>query len=280
MRKRKRWFSLGLLWISFLVVCVVVILAAQQSLFFYPWHDQEAYEQLSRTESFEEINIEHNGGRLNGWLKYNADQTQAPLMIFFGGNGQNSSNTCKYFKEHNIFRNFEGYHFLYVDYPGYGLSDGSPSDTTMFAAALRIYDYACALDSVDSQKIVVLGYSIGTGVATYVASQRAANGLILIAPYDRGLSLYNSELNIFHGPLKLLAKYKFDSIRYAKSVEVAPLIIASYDDEVIDEKLSLNLAKYFANIEQTLLLEGVSHDAFFYHRAVLDAIHDYLQKRI
>lgn len=280
MKKRKLWLSLWLIWAAFLVLFVIGILAVQQYLFFHPWHDQAAYEQLSHEESFEEIHIEHNGGRLNGWLKYNAEETRAPLLIFFGGNSQNSSNTCKYFKEYKTFSSFEGYHFLYVDYPGYGLSDGSPSDTTMFAAALRIYDYACTLECVDSRNIVVLGYSIGTGVATYVASQRAVNGLILLAPYDRGLSLYNSELNIFHGPLKLLARYKFDSISYAKKVEVAPLIIASYSDEVIDESLSLNLAKHFAEVAQTLLLKGVSHDAYFYQRAVLDAIHAYLQERI
>lgn len=277
MKKRKLWFSFGLLWVLFLAIFIIVILAVQQSLFFHPWHDQAAHEQLSREETFEEINIDHKGGRLNGWLKYNEEEAKAPLLIFFGGNSQNSSNTCRFFEEHNIFRNFAGYHFLYVDYPGYGLSDGSPSDTSMFAAALRIYDFACTLDCVDGQNVVILGYSIGTGVATYVASQRAANGLILLAPYDRGLSLYNNELNIFHGPLKLLAKYKFDSVSYAKNVQVAPLIIASYDDEVIDESLSLNLAKCFDTIEQMLLLQGVSHDAFFYQREVLDAIYDYLQ---
>lgn len=126
MKKRKLWLTLWLIWAAFLVLFVIGILVVQQYLFFHPWHDQAAHEQLSRAKMFEEINIDHNGGRLNGWLKYNAEETKAPLLIFFGGNSQNSSNTCKYFKEHKTSSSFEGYHFLYVDYPGYGLSDGSP----------------------------------------------------------------------------------------------------------------------------------------------------------
>ena len=84
---------------------------------------------------------------------------------------------------------------MIIDYPGYGLSDGKPSDKTMFDSALKVYDYANQLDCVDEDNIVVLGYSIGTGVATQVASQRNVNGLILVAPYDEALSLYNVKHN-------------------------------------------------------------------------------------
>ena len=78
-------------------------------------------------------------------------------------------------------------------------------------------------------------------MATYVASQRNVNGLILVAPYDEALSLYNDTVNIFHGPLKLLARYKFNSIYYAQNVTVSPLIITSYDDEVISYKFHFHL---------------------------------------
>lgn len=64
--------------------------------------------------------------------KYNTDQQQAPLLIFFGGNAQNSSNTCLNFLHADKYKYFEGYNLMIIDYPGYGLSDGTPSDKTMF----------------------------------------------------------------------------------------------------------------------------------------------------
>ena len=168
-----------------------------------------------------------------------------------------------------------------ADYPGYGLSDGKPSDKTMFESALKVYDYACNLDYVDKNNIVILGYSIGTGVATYVASQRNVNGLMLIAPYDEALSLYNNAINIFHGPLKALAKYKFDSLHYSQSVTVSPLIITSYDDEVINYKFSLNLANHFKNTYKTVVLNNnVKHNDYFLQESVLEDIYNYLQSKL
>ena len=55
--------------------------------------------------------------------------------------------------------------------------------------------------------IVIMGYSIGTGMATYLASQKNVNGLILLAPYDNALNLYNDNLNIFYGPIEKIRKY-------------------------------------------------------------------------
>ena len=199
---------------------------------------------------------------------------------FFGGNAQNSSNTCLSFLQSDTYKYFDGYNFMIVDYPSYGLSEGKISDVTMFDTALKTYDYATQLEEVDENKIVVMGYSIGTGVVTYTASQRDVNGLILISPYDEALSLYNDTLNIFHGPLKLLAKYKFKSIEYALDVKVAPLIFTSYADEVIDYNHSLNLATYFENVEETVILEDVKHAYYFGKQEVLKKISEYIQKRI
>lgn len=279
-KNRKIFLQLIFIIIIIIIMCIVFLLQIQQYLFFYPWHDQESYSKLLNEKSFEEIKIDNNGKLLDGWLKYNTQEQQAPLLIFFGGNAQNSSNTCVNFFNNNTYKYFEGYNLMIIDYPGYGLSEGTPSDTTMFDAALKIYDYACDLDCVDTNNIIVLGYSIGTGVATYVASQRKVNGLILVAPYDEALSLYNDNLNIFYGPLKVLAKYKFSSISYAPNVNVAPLIFTSYDDEVINYNFTLNLINYFDNVEQIIVLENVTHSLYFSQEIVLKNIHDYLRKRL
>lgn len=281
MKKYKRLLQISLIITFLLITLIISILYVQPFLFFYPWHDEKSYNQLLNEENFEEIKIDNNGKLLDGWIKYNSEQQQAPLLIFFGGNAQNSSNTCLNFLNTNKYEYFEEYNLMIIDYPGYGLSDGKPSDTTMFDSALKVYDYAIKLDCVDKNNIVVLGYSIGTGVATYVASQRNVNGLILVAPYDEALSLYNDNVNIFYGPLKLLARYKFNSIYYAQSVTVSPLIITSYDDEVINYKFSLNLAEYFDSVDKMILLDNnVKHNDYFSQEDVLKNIYAYLQNRL
>lgn len=266
--------------IVIVTVCIFTILNIQQDLFFYPWHDKESYNILINNNEFNEIIINNNEKLLHGWIKKDIQNEVAPLLIFFGGNAQNSSNTCMTFVRNNVFEYFEGYHFLIVDYPGYGLSEGNPSDVTMFEAALNIYDYVTKLEYVDNSNIVIVGYSIGTGVATYLSSEREVRGLILVSPYDKALSLYNETLNIFYGPMENLAKYKFDSISYAKDIDVNPLIITSYDDEVINYKLTLKLAKNFKEIYQTIILEGVKHNEYFLEEEVLNSIKNYLLDKL
>ena len=265
--------------VGMLVVWSAIIWLVQPMIFFYPWHDNASHERLLNDETFEEIIIDNGGQTLTGWFRANIDSENGPLLILFGGNAQSASNTCAEFLDNGTYSYFEGYNFLMVDYPGYGLSEGDPSDTTMFEAALSIYDYACEMENVDDKNIVILGYSIGTGVATYVASQRDVNGLILMAPYDRALNLYNDTLNIFHGPIEFLARYKFDSMSYAPDVQVMPLIITSKGDEVISYELSLNLAKHFHVNPDVLLLDYVEHNYYLRQNTTLSSIQRYLQER-
>lgn len=267
--------------IATIFLAIFAILYVQPSAFFYPWHDEKSYNMLLNEKDFEEISLTCDNKKLHGWLKYNTYEKNSPLVIMFCGNSQNSSNTCAFFQKNNFYKTFDGYNLMIIDYPGYGLSEGKPSDESMFKSALTVYDYATTLDSVNKDRIVVLGFSIGTGVASYVASQRDVNGLILIAPYDTTLSLYNEALNIFHGPLKILARFQFDSISYAQNINVSPLIIASYDDEVISYKYTLNLINYFKkDIEHKVLLNNVGHNEFFNQEIVKTEISRYLQKRL
>ena len=238
--------------------------------------------ELKANDDFIEISIDNNDKKISGWLKINSSINEpSPLVIYYGGNAQNTSNLCAKFENDDKFKYFDGYNFLTVDYPGYGLSEGETSDKTMFETALKVYDYACSLEYVDKDNIVIVGYSIGSGVATYVASQRDVNGLVLVAPYDEALSLYNDFCNIFYGPMKLLMRYHFKSNEYAKSVKVRPMIFTSYDDEVINYKLSLNLSNCFDKKHEIVVLnDGTNHNGYFDNEQVLDGIEEYLQERI
>lgn len=262
------------------IVCVILFL--QKKMFFHPWHDEVGYKELQTMQNFQELKIPNEKGFLRGWIRDNTSlDEKAPLLIFCGGNAQNSSNTALYYLKNDIYKYFEGYNVLLYDYPEYGLSDGKISDKTLLDSAIKVYDYAKELDCVDEKNIVVMGFSIGTGAATYLASQRAVNGLILLAPYDEALSLYNNTLNIFHGPMKLLAKYKLTSNQYAKDVNVAPLIFASQDDEIISHKFSEKLSECFNEIDEFVLLnEGVKHNYYFTKEVVRTRIHAYLQERL
>lgn len=175
---------------------------------------------------------------------------------------------------------FPEFNFMNVDYPGFGLSTGEPSDDTMFEAGEQIYDYAKVQPYVDASKIIIIGYSIGTGVASHVAAYSQAPGLVLIAPYDKGNSLYNGAINSFYGPMKSLMRYDFNSSKEAETIICSPLIIASRDDEIIDYHWSLNLGQYFKVEPEYLIIEYITHNYYLSSVPVLEKMAEYCSKHI
>lgn len=278
-KKNKKIIILTL--IMYLILFLVIVFKVQDAMFFAPWHDVKAYEELQKIDEFKEIKINNDEINLSGWFWniQNKDE-KAPLVIFFTGNAQNSSNVLYNYYSNNMREIFGKYNLMIIDYPGYGISKGKPSDTSMFLGSNYIFDYATKMDEVDKDNIVIMGYSIGTGVATYCASNNNANGLILIAPYDKAINLYNDTVNIFHGPLKILAKYEFDSIKYANNVKENTLIITSKADELINYKHSVNLSNYFANLDDIVILEDVRHADYLSQATVLNRITEFLNKSL
>ncbi len=99
-------------------------------------------------------------------------------MIYFGGNGEEVSWLVPEFSR------VPDWAALLVNYRGYGLSEGQPSETKLYRDALALYDRATRRPDIDSGRVIVMGRSLGTGVATYLASQRPVAGVVLISPYD------------------------------------------------------------------------------------------------
>ena len=273
-----------IIYVLIFIVSIIVLIIGwnklQEYLFFHPWNDMISYKKLQEIDEFKEIKIKNDEVNLSGWFwNIGNKDGKNPLVIFFGGNAQNSSNTLYNYYQSGIMKNvFENYNLMLIDYPGYGMSKGKPSDDSMFIASKYIFEYATKMSEVDIDNIVIMGYSIGTGVASYCASENDASGLILVAPYDKALSLYNDAIDSFHGSVASLAKYSFDSSTYAENVNEPTLIFTSKKDEVINYKHSLDLAGHFSKLDDVVILENVNHNGYFSQTEVLNTITDFLNK--
>ena len=273
-----------IIYILIFIVSIVVLIIGwnklQEYIFFHPWNDIISYKKLQEIDEFKEIKIKNDEVNLSGWFwNIGNKDGKNPLVIFFGGNAQNSSNTLYNYYQSGTMKNvFGNYNLMLIDYPGYGMSKGKPSDDSMFIASKYIFEYATKMSEVNIDNIVIMGYSIGAGVASYCASENDASGLILVAPYDKALSLYNDAIDSFHGSIASLAKYSFDSSTYAENVTEPTLIFTSKKDEVINYKHSLDLAGHFSKLDDVVILENVNHNGYFSQIEVLNTITDFLNK--
>lgn len=260
------------------IVCIVlasIILLLLPGYFiapafiFHPVYEESAYNELLKTEGIQPVTIESERiGSLNGWFVKNTDGP-APTIIYFGGRGDDTSGRILWLLEENAFQKcFSGSNFLAVDYPSYGKSEGRISTKNLMIFAEEVYDYARSRSDVSD--ISVLGYSLGTGSANYVASVREVTSVTLFAPFAEMADLYNNFFNIFYGPLRLLIKVEIDSMEYVKNITAPVTIYASKRDEVVPFESTQKLIGC-CKVPPKLIYTDTSHDDFWNYFIISEA---------
>ncbi|MBQ8363344.1 MAG: alpha/beta fold hydrolase [Thermoguttaceae bacterium] len=181
--------------------------------------------------------------------------TERPVVLYFEGNGGNSAaRTLDVVRKPGPLAGFD---FVCCDYPGYGESGGEPSERSLKTFGLAAYD--ATAKRFPGRRIVVFGFSLGTGVATYVASERPVVGLILAAPYADGFDLFNNFAPIFYGPARLTVPYRMEAVKFAEKVDVRPLILATRPDALVPFESAKRLAKAFSSGVEFIAQDDVEH---------------------
>lgn len=282
-RKTKRGIALGVrilaAIISLLALLSITIYQIAPTLLFYPHSDAESTQKLAAYPEAERLTIKNDGRVVSGWMLHQVDG-KAPLVLYFGGNGETSAKRVLRLIESGDGSAFSGYNFAFLDYPGYGDSSGTPGEASLQQMGLDCYDALSARADVDASRIVAFGFSMGTGVANYVASNRPVAGLMLFAPYADGYDLYNTMVPIFHGPLRALVAFRMESIRFTESISVKPLLFSSIDDHVVPFASSERLAGAYPAGCYFEKMQGLGHNDYWGSDAVLTRVSAYLAEVI
>ena len=171
-------------------------------------------------------------------------------LIYFGGNAEDVSLKLPTFS-----KAFPEYAIYLLHYRGYGGSTGKPSEKALEADAKAVFDKVYTQHT----STVVIGSSLGTGIAVHLASQRPASRLILIMPYD---SIQNVAENWFPFiPVGWMLLDKFESWRYAPHIHIPTLIVEAENDDVIPKLNTWKLYTHFARGVATIkVIPGANHD--------------------
>ena len=139
-----------------------------------------AYQRATRVETAEVVEIPtSNNERIRGW--YAPPQVGKPLIVYYKGNADSFSD------EHVRYEQFveEGFGFLAFDYRGFPASPGVLSQENVLKDAIAAFAFA----ENKGFPLVIWGRSLGSGPATYVASERNAEALLLETPFDSAVSV-------------------------------------------------------------------------------------------
>lgn len=138
------------------------------------------------------------------------------VIIYFPGNGDVLAGLVGRFRDITS----DGTGLIAVSYRGYAGSSGSPSEPGLLQDAAAAYDFALARYAAD--RIVLWGFSLGSGVAVALAADHAVSGLILEAPYTSIADVAAAAFPFL--PVRLLLKDSFHSDQRIARVR-APLLI-------------------------------------------------------
>ena len=236
-------------------------IADRTSAFFQPRGISAEAARALVTDNVEAIDIATpDGAGLAGWLVRNSDAASAPLVIFFDGSGSETWRTIPHA------RKLAGWSVALVNYRGFAPSTGTPSQAHAFADATLIYDTLAQRPDVDPNRIVAMGYSLGTGVAVHLAAQRRMAGTILVAPYD-SQSLIGLKQSPIFAPLAGMMHRYFDSLSAAPGIRSPLLCLIGAADPVIAPERSLKLVSQWGGATTVRTYAGEDHNLLLHENS-------------
>ena len=171
-------------------------------------------------------------------------------VLYFGGNGEDVSGSVG-----PLMAAFPEREIVMLHYRGYGGSAGRPTEADITADAAGLFDKVHA----EHSDVIVVGRSLGTGVAARLASTRPVSRLVLVTPYDSLLGIAERQFPFF--PVKYLLIDKYESWRYVPAIKAPVLILAAEKDEVIPIASTEALrARFPPGQVTTVMVPGASHN--------------------
>jgi alpha-beta hydrolase superfamily lysophospholipase len=239
----------------------LMVYSNQEKLLFKNEEINLKHKFLSK-HKFQEIYVKTADGGFIHSLHFKALQNpNKKLVLYFHGRGANLSADWDDVIENFLSKNHD---VLIMDYRGFGKSRGALSEQAMLSDALLIYEKA--KETYHPKDIVIYGRSLGTGIATYVASEKSnASCLILEAPYFSILDVASNQFafvpkRIFY----FVLKYHLTTNIWMEKVKIPTYIFHGKKDKLIPLEHSQMLKKIDDHLIDLTILEQGSHNNLIY----------------
>jgi hypothetical protein len=190
------------------------------------------------------------------------------LILGFGGNAWNGQDVAEYLHELYSEHDVVAFH-----YRGYAPSTASPSGEALIADAPLVYD--AAVERVAAVKVIGVGFSIGTGVASQLSSKRKLDGLILVTPFD---SLKAVAQSLY--PWLSIGQFFTNEIDVSvalKGAAVPVAILAAERDEIVSSERTAALRRMVTSLAFDRTIPRAGHNDIYARSDFQDAMREALE---
>jgi len=251
---RSFWTRTSIRLVVYVIFFVAAILVMESCFIYHPVrHPEGNWDVPELGRQIHDVTFQTDDGvKLHGWWAPRED-TNRTILWFHGNAGNLSHRYQGVLQLHRL-----GCQVLIIDYRGYGKSEGSPSENGLYRDGEAAYSFLTDQKDIAGDKIVPLGRSLGSAVATHLAVHHEIKRLILVSPFTNVRDMVPYVLPI--PGLHYLISSEFDSLSRIQNVHAPLLVIHGTKDDIIPIELGRKLFEH-ANPPKTFeAIEGAGHN--------------------
>lgn len=253
-----------MIYIAFSLFSILIL-----ALAFYQWQHlmvftPTTYRSDELNESFELLEIKTDDGVSLEGVVYEPKESHG-TVLFFAGRSHDSVGLIK-----KLSISFPDVRIITFNYRSYGKSGGRVSEKNIFKDALKI----ATLVKKNYGDFYLLGFSLGSILSSYIASQISVSGLILVGSFDSLSSMIKEKYGL---NLNWLLRYKLDNEKYIKKVDTRVCIFASKADEMVPINNVRKLKQHVKNLYHYEEFEDLSHKELLWNKNVISKINSFIK---
>ncbi len=261
------WLNIFLIFIAIVATVSILIYIFQERFLFHPEKLSKDFVFQYENQEVEEYNIQLSDKVLINGLHFKTKNPKG-VVFYLKGNSRSIKGWGKFAVDFTL----HDWDVIMMDYRGFGKSTGKRTQQTMKDDVQAIYNKI--KENVDEKYIIVYGRSLGTGLATKIASTNSPKMLILACPY------YSMSKNVKRYlpfiPLGLVMRFSMPTYKWIKYVKCPIKIIHGTNDKVIPMKSSFKLSKINPKRTRVYPVIGGGHKNLHnyesYHRALKEIL--------
>jgi len=236
------------------VVIGVLLYFFQNKILFHP-QPLPTNEKYSFNVPFEERKIYYDSSTMFDIVLFKPlpNTTKKGAVIYFHGN---MNNIAYYAPFANNFTK-HGYEVWMMDYPTYGRSTGALTEEMLYTEAAEVYNMVKAA-GYNRDSIIIYGKSLGTGIATELASKRNCKRLILESPYYSIPNVAASFAWMY--PVEWLSTFKIPTYKYIQNVVAPVTIFHGTEDETISFNNTEKLMPLLNPKDEVIAIDDGGHN--------------------
>ena len=247
----KRFLLFTLVFLLLIYLSVPLILARYQDKALFLGSDAPLIYNMLKGQ---EISIVRDDLKLQGWFIDKPITDENPLIIFYGGSGQDVSFISL------VFNYLTDNAVLTFNYRGYGLSEGKSSEQSIYEDAHYIFRSFLESKKISPSNVVLVSASMGSPVASYIASKEEVKGLIYVVPIDSITEVAKSHLSFYPGfVIENLIRHRLDNVKLVSQVNERAIMIIAEQDGIVHRENSERIFKAYPGPKELVIIKDAGH---------------------